>query len=314
MDEINYSIIIPHKNIPHLLQRCLDSIPRRKDIQIIIIDDNSDSDKVDFENFPGLCEECVEVYFTKEGKGAGFARNIGLEHAVGKWLIFVDADDFLNPCFLSSIDKYKDSPYDIIYFKVSSVFSESLKTAGRGGRINEFVERAILANDYNALRFKLYGPVSKMISRRLVQENSLCFEERTVANDMWFSTTTGFYAQKVVADQSEIYCVTVREGSLELFVTKERCDERLAAAFKTDDFLKSKGLFEYRFNVCVYLKFYSKFGFSVPVSRFIRISRHYQGFYLLFMKDLATCFIKLFKKRKVNFKHVISRKPLHEDF
>lgn len=42
MDEINYSIIIPHKNIPHLLQRCLKSIPRRKDVQIIIVDDNSD--------------------------------------------------------------------------------------------------------------------------------------------------------------------------------------------------------------------------------------------------------------------------------
>jgi len=39
---INYSIIIPHKNIPHLLVRCLDSIPQREDVQIIVADDNSD--------------------------------------------------------------------------------------------------------------------------------------------------------------------------------------------------------------------------------------------------------------------------------
>ena len=39
---INYSIIIPHKNIPDLLQRCLDSIPRREDVQIID-DDNSNA-------------------------------------------------------------------------------------------------------------------------------------------------------------------------------------------------------------------------------------------------------------------------------
>ena len=38
---INYSIIIPHKNIPNLLQRCLDSIPNREDVQIIVVDDNS---------------------------------------------------------------------------------------------------------------------------------------------------------------------------------------------------------------------------------------------------------------------------------
>ena len=67
---INYSIIIPHKNTPDLLRKCLDSIPHRDDVQIIVVDDNSDEDKVDFEHFPGLNEERTEVYFTKEGKGA----------------------------------------------------------------------------------------------------------------------------------------------------------------------------------------------------------------------------------------------------
>jgi glycosyltransferase involved in cell wall biosynthesis len=51
--EITFSIIIPHKNTPELLQRCLASIPKREDIQIIVIDDNSDNTKVDFEYFPG---------------------------------------------------------------------------------------------------------------------------------------------------------------------------------------------------------------------------------------------------------------------
>ena len=83
-----YSIIIPHKNIPKLLQRCLDSIPRREDTQIIVVDDNSDPAKVDFTHFPGLSDPSVEVYFDKSGKGAGRARNIGLEHAKGKWLVF----------------------------------------------------------------------------------------------------------------------------------------------------------------------------------------------------------------------------------
>lgn len=52
-EEIVYSIIIPHKNIPDLLRRCLDSIPQRPDIQIIVVDDNSSPDKVDFAHFPG---------------------------------------------------------------------------------------------------------------------------------------------------------------------------------------------------------------------------------------------------------------------
>ena len=51
---INYSIIIPHKNIPELLQRCLDSIPRRVDVQIFVVDDNSALVKVVFWHFAGL--------------------------------------------------------------------------------------------------------------------------------------------------------------------------------------------------------------------------------------------------------------------
>src|SRR5690554_2433886 len=93
---INYSIIIPHKNIPELLDRCLKSIPIRDDVQVIVVDDNSDPDKVDFFEFPGLNRHNTDVYFTKEKKGAGYARNVGLTKAIGKWLIFSDADDFFN--------------------------------------------------------------------------------------------------------------------------------------------------------------------------------------------------------------------------
>ena len=43
-----YSIIIPHKNSPELLSRCLDSIPNRDDLQVVIVDDNSDENIVEF--------------------------------------------------------------------------------------------------------------------------------------------------------------------------------------------------------------------------------------------------------------------------
>mgnify|MGYP002627111942 CR=1 FL=1 len=47
-----FSIIIPHKNTPDLLERCVNSIPKRDDLEIIIIDDNSSPEIVNFENFP----------------------------------------------------------------------------------------------------------------------------------------------------------------------------------------------------------------------------------------------------------------------
>ena len=49
---MNYTIIIPHKNIPNLLERLLNSIPCRDDLEIIVVDDNSSDEIVDFNNFP----------------------------------------------------------------------------------------------------------------------------------------------------------------------------------------------------------------------------------------------------------------------
>lgn len=85
-----FSIIMLHKNTPKLLKRCLESIPRMDDIQIIVVDDNSDSNIVDFSVLIGMKDECVEIYLTKEGKGAGHACNVGMKYAKGKWLLFTD--------------------------------------------------------------------------------------------------------------------------------------------------------------------------------------------------------------------------------
>lgn len=48
-----YSIIVPHYNNPKLLQRLLDTIPVRSDLEIVVVDDNSDPSIVDFSAFPG---------------------------------------------------------------------------------------------------------------------------------------------------------------------------------------------------------------------------------------------------------------------
>ena len=124
--EILYSIIIPHKDIPCLLQRCLDFIPSRDDVQIIVADDDSSPDVVDFAHFPGSDRTDVEILFTKEGRGAGYARNCGLARAKGRWLVFADADDFFLPGFLNVLDTYRNTDYDLITFRAETVDSDTL--------------------------------------------------------------------------------------------------------------------------------------------------------------------------------------------
>ena len=89
---VNYSIIIPHRGAPELLQRLLDSIPQRPDVQVIVIDD-------------------------PDGRGGGYARNQALPQATGRWLLFADADDFYAEGFLDVLDAYVNrDDLDAVYF------------------------------------------------------------------------------------------------------------------------------------------------------------------------------------------------------
>lgn len=247
MVDINYTIIIPHKDIPDLLRRCLASIPRREDIQIIVVDDNSDPEKVDFSHFPGIGEPCVEIYFTKEGKGAGYARNVGLDHAQGKWLLFADSDDFFDDNFVSVLDKYFFEDVDIIYFNTRSVDSKTLNIVKpRSDRSN-----IIKKGKINKLRF-LHVPWGKMMKKEFIIKNNLRFEELIASNDSYFSVISGVLANKISAYDVCIYVSTIRSDSLYFYDTIERLDARIKAYEHINSKLIELGIF-YRLSPCCLL-------------------------------------------------------------
>ena len=210
---INYSIIIPHKNIPDLLQRCLDSIPRRDDIQIIIVDDNSNPQKVDFENFPGLGDPCVEVYFTKEGKGAGYARNVGLNYAKGKWLFFADSDDTYTSSFSKFLTDSKDLVADVVYFKANLINNDVSKSPFflMNYYITQYLYHGGALSD---VKFGAWEPWNKMISRQLVVQNNILFDEIPSSNDKMFSLKVGEFAERVIVIEQYLYNYILRKNSI----------------------------------------------------------------------------------------------------
>ncbi|UBD75540.1 glycosyltransferase [Parabacteroides goldsteinii] len=250
---INYSFIIPHKNTPELLRRCLASIPYREDIQVIVIDDNSDPEKVDFEHFPGSGIENVQVVFSKEGKGAGAARNKGLQKASGKWLFFADADDFYNSCFLETVDRYIDSEADVIYFSVNSVYSDTLEPGFRGKEIDQMIKNAVVNRDFDQLRYKNFGPVSKMVRREFVERNRLKFDETLANNDAMFSVKCGYYAGQVVVDEAKIYCITCHISSVSHRYSEAIARDRLTVFRNINCFLRDIHKNKYRTNLIPYL-------------------------------------------------------------
>lgn len=122
-----------------MTKRCIQSIPDRDDIQIVIVDDNSSVPNRLKSVESELRRNNATFIYTVEGRGAGYARNVGIENAVGKWLIFADADDFFTEDAFNVFDKYKESDNDIVYFFHTSVYSDTLEPCLRYESRNEYL-------------------------------------------------------------------------------------------------------------------------------------------------------------------------------
>ena len=92
------SVIIPVFNSKRFLRRCLESVIAQdyEDFETILVDDGSTDDS------GTICEEYSEKYanvvvYHKKNGGASLARKYGLEKANGKYVCFVDSDDWFAP-------------------------------------------------------------------------------------------------------------------------------------------------------------------------------------------------------------------------
>lgn len=246
MNNISYSIIIPHKNIPNLLQRCLDTIPQRDDIQVIVIDDNSDDSIVDFNNFPKWTGIHYEYYLTKGNNGAGFARNYGLKHAKGQWIIFADADD----CFITqNLSRLLELPekqkYDVIIWPTEKLYANGTHelispewgNIYGGYNYNLLGTYQIIDCNIKDILYRLFEPWHKMIRHNHIANNKLTFSEVIYCNDLLFSEKLAYHTQNIGVFSDVVYQYNKREESLSDVNSLYKIKQRLLEFFKVQKFL-----------------------------------------------------------------------------
>lgn len=120
---IKVSIIVPIYNVERYLRKCIDSllVQTLKDIEIILVDDESP------DACPEICDEyaekdCRVKVVHKKNEGLGFARNTGIEHAVGEYVTFCDSDDWVEPeAYEYTYNKIKEKNLDVCWFQARRV-------------------------------------------------------------------------------------------------------------------------------------------------------------------------------------------------
>lgn len=232
MNELAVSFIIPVYNVEKYIYKCLDSVINQtlKNIEIIIVDDGSP------DNCPQICDEYASKdsrikVIHKENGGVSRARNTGIEAASGKYLYFVDSDDWVEADVLKQLYETAEQTdadlvltgcirqYDDGSSKRIDLFSKAFETEDRN-----FILKLQQAGLWNKLspyysegaNCALPAPWSKLIKRDLVINNNLKFDPYVegIYDDGLFSTHLWEYANKVVYTRTCAYNYRIIGSSL----------------------------------------------------------------------------------------------------
>lgn len=193
MESIKVSVIIPVYNVSKYLRQCLDSVVLQTltDIEIICVDDGSTDNSLDILYEYSNKDKRFKV-IRQDNCGAGKARNTGLKVAKGKYLIFLDADDFSEKEMLEkAYQKAEKQNAEIVVFNSDQYLEENQEYH----KVNWTIRkkelppyRPMYFRNFTDNVFKVFvgWAWDKLFLRDFVIKHELQFQEIRTSNDMRF--------------------------------------------------------------------------------------------------------------------------------
>ena len=128
----NLSIIVPVYNTEKYIKRCFESLKNLKDTEIIVINDGSADNSENIINEFAKSQSNI-IYYKKENSGIADTRNFGMEKATGKYIMFVDSDDYIDDDLIPELEPFMKENIDVIKFKLRRVdeFGKELEIVDR---------------------------------------------------------------------------------------------------------------------------------------------------------------------------------------
>lgn len=198
------SIIVPIYNREKLLRNCLDSISCQtfKDWECILVNDGSTDNSLEIAQEYAANDERF-IVFSQENQGVSAARNLGLDHAKGKWLAFVDSDDEIAPDYLEILHKLgEESNADMVnasYFSCNE--SGLIEPKIYKDSIYSFDEE-----DFENHFFCRISFIIKLFRHSIIKEHHLRFYTKLqYAEDYLFTLEFYLHAQRFASSSKAIY-------------------------------------------------------------------------------------------------------------
>lgn len=253
------SIIIPIYNSKTYLTKCLSSIVSQldADAEIICVDDGStDGSEV-------ICDEFAVNYdnvkvFHKPNGGVSSARNLGIENASGKYIAWVDSDDYVADNWYSAIKEILLQDYDIVcfdYFRVGNDKPKMMPYGGKSRILNKAAYIADLTLDDKVLSYLPTRVFKKVLFTELKFPRYISLmEDYSIIHKLFYE------AEKIYYLAEPLYFYIIRNGSISHSVNLGNCFKAMFIAKERYQWLTARGV---KVSDVAYLKNYLYFVVAV---------------------------------------------------
>lgn len=215
-----FSIIIPVYNSERYLQQCLQSVSLQsfKDYQLILVNDGSTDTSL------AMCEAYQEIHSNKDivivsqsNCGVSMARNAGLDYATGKYIVFLDSDDWLEDNILEYVYNMRDEDIDCFVGMFKSKFeTENAIPIFTERMDSSYIDRL---SQNEVLRYfhhlRLIMTVWRFIVKReIIVNNGIRFEKGLVHEDEVFAALSVINCESFHLVPFPWYNYRIRDNSI----------------------------------------------------------------------------------------------------
>ena len=205
------SIIVPIYNAERFLERCIESVINQEhsDWQLILIDDGSKDDSWPICQKSAILDNRI-IAIHQDNKGAGTARNVGIEKATGDYIVFLDSDDYISENYLSLLSSHDE---DVVFIDVQVVNTQG--DVLRREYMSPFKNYSI----DDIIRFQMtgripWGGVRKAVKLQLLNKYNIRYSNHKVGEEALYSFNLLNNAKSVAFIEEPLYNYFIREDSL----------------------------------------------------------------------------------------------------
>lgn len=282
------SIVVPIFNSSEYLSRCLDSLINQLyvNVEIILIDDGSIDNSLNIAYHFATLDKRIKVY-SKTNQGVSWTRNLALRYVSGKYVTFVDSDDFVDPSIYSvNIERMEKENLDIVMFNFYNEKNGKLTTGPT------FYEG--IYNDNKKLIESIlmdFGGVcwNKIFKTSIIKDNLLFFDTKiNFGEDLYFCINYCKFVKKAQISNQRYYFYNT--GNMSSLLHRYFSSESKRCFNLIEVYLRLKGILNDKFYITINQKIIESAGnflFCLDTKEYPELKKEYMILIRSYYKDFS---------------------------